>query len=224
MKMASLHRGSPAPEVHHLRPFRTYWSPWRSMRGCDVGRVRRSDIGLGHGEAGADLAVEQRLEPALLLLRACRSGQHLHVAGVGGRAVEHLGRPGHPPHDLAQRRVFEVGQAGAEARSPAGTGSRARPPPPAPSAPRRPVAAATAPARACAVGRLAGVDVRLHEGRQPFVEVPGPGRESEDHGRPSLDAARSPRKVDSTVPSVEKRPLREPGASRTWSRRATAHE
>lgn len=39
--------------------------------------------------------------------------QHLHVSGVGRRAIEQLGREMRPPHDLAQRRVFKVGQAGA---------------------------------------------------------------------------------------------------------------
>ena len=64
MKMAILQRGSPAPEVHHLRPLMTYSSPWRSMRGADVGGVGGGDVRLGHGEAGADFAGEQRFEPA----------------------------------------------------------------------------------------------------------------------------------------------------------------
>src|SRR5258705_13975077 len=33
----------------------------------DVGRIRRGDRGLGHGEARADLAVEGRLQPLPLL-------------------------------------------------------------------------------------------------------------------------------------------------------------
>ena len=38
---------------------------------------------------------------------------HFHVAGVGGGAVEDLRRHGGAAHDFAQRRVFEVGEAGA---------------------------------------------------------------------------------------------------------------
>ena len=80
----------------------------------DVGRVRRSDVRLGHREARADLAGEQRLEPALLLLGGAVADQHFHVAGVGRRAVEDLGRErGRAAHDLAERRVLEVGQPGA---------------------------------------------------------------------------------------------------------------
>ena len=96
----------------------------------DVGGVGGGDARLGHGEARADLAGEQRFEPLLLLLGRAVAGQHLHVAGVGRRAVEHLGRPGDAPHHLAQRRVLEVGQAGAVARRRAGRGSTARPPAP----------------------------------------------------------------------------------------------
>ena len=43
--------GACAPVVHHLRPLRTYSSPSRSMRSCDVGRVGGGDVGLGHREA-----------------------------------------------------------------------------------------------------------------------------------------------------------------------------
>ena len=47
-------------------------------------------VGLGHAEAGADLAAQQRLQPALLLCVSAVADQHLHVAGVGRRAVKHL--------------------------------------------------------------------------------------------------------------------------------------
>ena len=81
--------------------------------GRDVGRVRRGDVGLGHGERRTDLAFQQRLEPARLVFFRAVAGNGLHVAGVGRRAVEDFGRPWHPAHDLGQRRVFLVGQAGA---------------------------------------------------------------------------------------------------------------
>ena len=77
----------------------------------DVGGVGRGHRRLGHQEGRADLAVEQRLEPALLLRVGAVALQGLHVAGVGRRAVEDLARPRHAAHHLAQRRVVEVRDA-----------------------------------------------------------------------------------------------------------------
>ena len=82
-------------------------------RGLDVGRVRGRHLGLGHGEGRADLALQQRLQVLLLELGAGVALEHLHVAGVGRRAVEGLGGDGRAAHDLAERRVFEIGEAGA---------------------------------------------------------------------------------------------------------------
>ena len=70
-------------------------------------------LGLGHQERRADLAFEQRLGPLADVLGRAVLEQRLHVAGVRRRAVEHLRRPVHAPHDLAQRRVLEVGQRAA---------------------------------------------------------------------------------------------------------------
>ena len=85
-----------------------------SDAGADVGGVRRRDVWLGHRKAGANLAGEQRLEPLPLLFGRAIPHQHLHVAGVGRRAVEHLGREARrASHDLAERRVLQIGQAGA---------------------------------------------------------------------------------------------------------------
>ena len=58
--------------------------------GTDIGGIRGGHPGLGHGVGGADLAVHQRLQPLLLLGLAAVFVQHLHIAGVGGGAVEHL--------------------------------------------------------------------------------------------------------------------------------------
>jgi hypothetical protein len=79
----------------------------------DVRRVRRRDPRLGHREARTDLAVEQRDQPLLLLLVGAELGEDLHVAGVGRRAVGRLAEQRRRPHHLAQRRVVDVGQAGA---------------------------------------------------------------------------------------------------------------
>ena len=74
----------------------------------DVRGVRRGHVGLGHGEARADLAGQQRCQPALLLRGRAVAREHLHVARVRRAAVEHLGREGHRAHDLGHRRVLEV--------------------------------------------------------------------------------------------------------------------
>src|SRR5207249_7029513 len=68
---------------------------------------------LGHRERGADLALEQGLEPLLLLLGRAVALEHLPVAGVGRRAVEGLRRDRRATHDLAERRVLEVPEPGA---------------------------------------------------------------------------------------------------------------
>jgi hypothetical protein len=76
----------------------------------DVGRVGRGDARFGHQKGGADLAVHQRPQPLLLLLAGAVAVEHLHVAGVGRRAVEHLARPGNAAHFLGAERIFEVGE------------------------------------------------------------------------------------------------------------------
>jgi hypothetical protein len=77
----------------------------------DVRGVRRRDIRLGHRERRPDRALEQRIQPAGLLLGRSEQREQLHVPGVGRRAVERLRR--HPrvvAGDLGQRRVLQVGQ------------------------------------------------------------------------------------------------------------------
>src|ERR1044071_6987767 len=83
--MSSSQRGDIAPDVHHLRPVMTYASPSRSMRVAMF-------VAAGHRNRRADRAVQERLEPARLLLRRAEQGQQLHVAGVRCRAVERLRR------------------------------------------------------------------------------------------------------------------------------------
>ena len=70
----------------------THSSPTSFARGRDVLGVGRGDVRLGHRVGGADLAGEQRLQPLLLLRLGADALQHLHVAGVGRRAVHGLRR------------------------------------------------------------------------------------------------------------------------------------
>src|SRR5690606_1803751 len=81
--------------------------------GLDVAGVAGGDGRLGHRECAADLPVEQRFQPLLALLLVGEQVQGLHVAGVGGGAVDRLGGDhGAPAGDLGQRRVLQVGQPG----------------------------------------------------------------------------------------------------------------
>ena len=75
-----------------------------------VGGVGGGDARLGHDVGGADLALQQRLQPLLLLLGRAVALDHLHVAGVGGGAVEGLGRQPRPAHLLGEVGVFDGGQ------------------------------------------------------------------------------------------------------------------
>ena len=75
----------------------------------DVGRVGRGDVRLCHRKGRADLPGEQGLEPSVLLRLGPVAQDRLHVAGVGGAAVEHFRRKMRTSHDLAQRRVFKIG-------------------------------------------------------------------------------------------------------------------
>ena len=75
-----------------------------------VGGVRRADAGLGHDVGRADLAVQQRLQPFLLVLRRAVALDHFHIAGVGGGAIEGLRRQPRPAHLLGEVGVFDRGQ------------------------------------------------------------------------------------------------------------------
>ena len=126
MTIATLQRASIAPVLHHLRPLTTYSSPSRTIVVAMLVASLLATLGLGHAEAGADLALEQRHEPALLLLGRAEHRQHLHVAGVGRGAVERLGRDlDAAAGQLRERRVLEV----REARAPALVGQEQVPQP-----------------------------------------------------------------------------------------------
>jgi hypothetical protein len=56
--------------------------------------------GLGHGEGGPELAVEERAHPALLLLLRAPLGQQLAVAGVRGVVAEDRRGVDAAPEDL----------------------------------------------------------------------------------------------------------------------------
>ncbi len=77
----------------------------------DVGGIRRCHVRLRHQIGGADLAFEQRSQPAVLVRLRAVALQHLHVAGVGRRAVEGLRPQMRLAHFLGEIGVFHRRQA-----------------------------------------------------------------------------------------------------------------
>jgi hypothetical protein len=57
MKMATLHRGSPAPLVHHFRPLTTYSPPSRVM-------LARMLVASDDATSGSVIAKHERISPA----------------------------------------------------------------------------------------------------------------------------------------------------------------
>ena len=83
----------------------------------------RAGVRLGHGVAREALAVEQRLQVALLLLGRAVVGDDLRVARVGRLAAEDDGRPGGSAEDLVEQRELQLAVAlpaelGPEVRGP----------------------------------------------------------------------------------------------------------
>src|SRR5690606_20716461 len=80
--------------------------------GTDVARVGGGHVGLRHGEGRADLTVQQRLQPLLLLPWGAELRQQFHVAGVGCRAVgDERCDVRAAAGDLGQGGVLEIGQS-----------------------------------------------------------------------------------------------------------------
>src|SRR6267378_5861372 len=158
----------------------------------DVGGIARGYARLGHRKGGTNRTVEQRLEPLLLLGRGAVALERLHVAGVGRRTVEHLGRPAHPAHHLAQRRVLEV----AEPRAVGRVGQEQVPQPSRLRLlPQLLEQRGLLPAIACAALRiealLVRIDVLIHERAETPQVVPGPCAEFEIHGVTPAVSART---------------------------------
>ena len=80
-------------------------------RGLKERRIR-SALRLGHRVGGEHLLIEERLEPALLLLLGPVRREHLHVARVRRRRAEELGRRGILAKDLVHEAELELTEAG----------------------------------------------------------------------------------------------------------------
>ena len=151
-------------------------------RALDIGGVARRHGRLGHREAGADFAGKQRLEPLLLMRPRSVAREHFHVTGVRRAAVEDFRREMRPPHDLAQGCIFEI----AEARAVIALGQEQ-----VPQALRlrerlqllddRIDLPGAEFLRLAIMPFLVRIDVRVHEGEQPALQIDDPVGFFEDH-------------------------------------------
>ncbi len=78
--------------------------------GLEQARVAAA-LRLGHRVRREHVLIQQRLEPALLLLLGAVGGEHLHVAGVGRRGTEHVRSPGIAADDLVEQAELELSEA-----------------------------------------------------------------------------------------------------------------
>ena len=92
----------------------TQSSPSSSARVATFLASDEATLRFGHGIGRADLAVQQRLQPLLLLLGRADLLQHFHVAGVGRRAVERLRRQRLLAELGGDVGIVEVGEAAAD--------------------------------------------------------------------------------------------------------------
>ena len=74
---------------------------------ANIGRIRRSDVGLGHAKAGTNLAVHEWLKPLFLLSLSTVFVDDFHIAGIGGTAVENLGADVRATHFLCEVSVLD---------------------------------------------------------------------------------------------------------------------
>lgn len=79
----------------------------------NVGGITRGDLRLGHQEGRANLALQQRVEPLSLLCLTAVLGNDLHVASVGGGAVDRLGSCSALAQVLGHEPVLEIAEASA---------------------------------------------------------------------------------------------------------------
>lgn len=77
----------------------------------DVGGITRGNIRLGHEESRTNLALQQRLEPFVLLCLCSVLGNDLHVSSVRGGAVGGLGGGATLAQVLGHQSVLQVAEA-----------------------------------------------------------------------------------------------------------------
>ena len=79
---------------------------------ADISGVRGCNIGLSHSVGRANFAIHQRLQPLLFLCLGAVFVQHLHIPGIGSRAVKNFCRDVGLAHLLCQVGVLNGIEAG----------------------------------------------------------------------------------------------------------------
>ena len=92
-----------ALEENHLRPSITHSSPSRTARVAELRGIRARRVRLGHAEGAAQVAGEQGVQPAVLLLRRAGQREDLRVAGVGRGVAEGERRDRRGAEDLVHQ-------------------------------------------------------------------------------------------------------------------------
>jgi len=78
----------------------------------DIRSIRRSNIRFRHQERRADMAVQQWLQPLLLLRIISILRQHLHVPRIRSSAINSLRRSSRLAELLCYQSILEVREAG----------------------------------------------------------------------------------------------------------------
>ena len=78
---------------------------------AQLGRVRARALGLGHREGRLEVARQQRVQPALLLLVGPGQREDLGVARVGRLVAERVGRERRRPQDLVHEAELDLAEA-----------------------------------------------------------------------------------------------------------------
>jgi hypothetical protein len=172
---------------------------------AQLGRVRARALGLGHREGRLEVARQQRVQPALLLLVGAGQREDLGVARIGRLVAERVGREGRRAEDLVHEAELDLAEA-----LPAEVGRQMRRPQPAALdlVLQRRVDAVERRLVEVRDDRLDGPDLLAHEGAHPLqllFEL-GLGREVPRHGFRRPQGSRSG--AHRTSPGALERPRR----------------
>ena len=99
-------------DENHLWPLMTHSSPSRTARRLQLRRVRAGGLGLGHRERRLEVAGQQRVQPALLLLVGPGEREDLAVARVRRLALPNaFGANARGPEDLVHQPELDLAEA-----------------------------------------------------------------------------------------------------------------
>ncbi len=98
-------------EENHLWPLITHSSPSLTAARLQQRRIRAGGVGLGHAEGGLQIAGEQRVQVAVLLLRRAGEREDLGVARIGRRVAERERRDRRRAEDLVHQPELDLAES-----------------------------------------------------------------------------------------------------------------